>query len=721
MPLTRKLILLPLFCVVASGCVLHSPKQSKQRTNPTSPSATSCLSGTCVADYDQLREPVEPACYQPNPLAAGGIGPRSIDTMPENFWDLTLDQAVHLALQNSDVLRDLGGRVLSAPESVQTKYNPGIEYTDPFFGVEAALSAFDATLDSQFSYALNDRVFNNTTLGGGATELQQDLSSMQTELSKLAATGTLMSLRSAVAHDRNNRIGNLFGHVWESQMEAEIRQPLLQGAGLGFNRIAGPNAAPGLRFSNGVVLAQMNNDISKVDFEVGVRNLVSGVVDAYWQLYRAYHDFDAKQSTRVAAEDTWKAIQAKYERGLIGGEADKEAQARAQYYLYQDLSIEALNGSDGAVGVYEAERRLRLLMGLGVNDGNLLRPVDEVSPARVLYDWPTLSPQAIQRRAEIRKQRWVVKQEELRLVAAKNFVLPRLDATALYRLRGFGDDLAGRGDGGRFASAGRNLGNLDHQEWEFGLQFNVPIGRRRAYAGVRHAELRLCRERGVLREQELFVSHELANAIGRDEQTHASMTASYERMLAAQQRLEATEASYDADQVPLDLLLEAQERLGSARSRYYQLVAAHAIAEKNVQLSGGNLLGSFGVRLQGDCPTVFCSAPQKRRDQIDYRFQVPCRTTAGLHFQQTTSDAVSSTPLVEATRPVMNKLDAVPELRDVNELADSDLQLAPVPNEMTSPAVPLNNTMSPPTPYQSTRLPKLLDVSTSTSAAEIVR
>lgn len=587
---------------------------------------------SCVAEYDTLDQPAAPDCREFNAEALEAIGPRTVAELPDAFQDVTIEEVVAQTLQNSDVVRDLGGRILQSPESTVTRYDIGIEYADPQFGVEAALSAFDANLATQFSYEKNDRVFNNLTLGGGAQELRQDLALMQTELSKVAAAGTRMSLRSNVFHDRNNRGGNLFGHLWESQWEAEMRQPLLQGAGIAFNRIAGPNGQPGLRFSNGIVIAQLNNDMSKVDFELSIRQLISDVEDAYWQLFRAYHEYGVRQETRDAAEQTWKSVEAKYERGLSGGEADKEAQARAQFYRYQDLTMEALNGTATSPGVYEAERRLRLLMGLASRGESLLRPSSTVPEAPLVYDWPSLSAYALENRAELRKQLWKVRQEELLLVAAKNFVLPRLDATALYRLRGFGDDLFGN-DGTRFSSAARDMANLDHQEWQFGLEFNVPIGRRQAYAGVRHAELRLARERKILQEQELQVSHELANAIARSVQAHSSLEASRQRMLAAQQRAEATDASYEADKVPLDLVLDAQERLGLAESRYFEVLVNYAVADRDVRRAAGHLLPSNGVVLQGDCPETYCSKPIKKRDQIDYRCQIPRPTTAGPRVQ----------------------------------------------------------------------------------------
>ena len=615
--------------VVTNGCALHRPHD---------PALSSHLDsgGTCVTEVDTLDEPAEPACRQWNSSATDSLAPRTVDSLPDRFRDVTLEEVIQWALANSEVIRDAGGRVLSAADVATTVHDVAIDYTDPVFGVEAALSAFDANLSSQFNYQLNDRVFNNVVLGAGAQELQQDLVTYQSGVSKVAATGTRMDFRTQVSHDNNNRAGNLFGNAWQTQLEAQLRQPLLQGAGIAFNRIAGPNGRPGLRFSNGVVIAQIQNDIGKVDFELAVRGFVSDVEDAYWRLYRAYQEYGSRQSTRETAEQTWQAVLAKYDRGLAGGEADKEAQARAQYYLYADLALEALNGTASTPGVYESERQLRLLMGLPGNDGELLRPVSVVPDARMVYDWDSLSSEALVRRAELRRQISKVKQEELRLVAAKNFLLPRLDASALYRVRGFGDDLW-RDTDVRFGSAGEDYWSMDHQEWEFGLQLNVPLGQRQAYAGLRHAELRLARERAILREQELQVSHELSNAIAREAQAHSSMLIARKRLEAAQERLAASQAAWEADQVVLDLLLDAQERLGAAEARYYQVVENFAVASKNVRQAAGQLLVSNGISLQGDCPETWCSSPRKHRDAIDYRMQIPCPPSVGLHDQWSTT------------------------------------------------------------------------------------
>ena len=91
------------------------------------------------------------------------------------------------------------------------------------------------------------------------------------------------------------------------------------------------------------------------------------------------------------------------------------------------------NGSGGGTfrgggGVQVAERRLRLLMGLPPSDGRLIRPADEPILAPVAFDWHEITARRSPRRAELRRQRWVIRRRELELIASRNYLLPRLDA-----------------------------------------------------------------------------------------------------------------------------------------------------------------------------------------------------------------------------------------------------------------------------------------------------
>ncbi|MDZ7617046.1 MAG: TolC family protein, partial [Patescibacteria group bacterium] len=204
---------------------------------------------------------------------------------------------------------------------------------------------------------------------------EQDLGTFQAQLQKTAATGGTWAVRHNVAYDWNNQpvydplTGNgsrNYASDWNVNLEAEVRQPLLQGAGAQFNRIAGPGAVSGNY--NGVMIARINTDIALADFEAGVRDTVGDVENAYWELYFAYRNLDAVVAGRDSALTTWRRIHALYKIGARGGEAEKEAQAREQYFQFRNAVEQALHR------LYASESKLRYMLGLAATDGRLILP-----------------------------------------------------------------------------------------------------------------------------------------------------------------------------------------------------------------------------------------------------------------------------------------------------------------------------------------------------------
>src|SRR5262245_29870096 len=256
----------------------------------------------------------------------------ALNTPPQSFRPITLQEAVQTALAHSTVLRDVGGLVMNAPDSLRTRLGPALAELDPRFGPEAALSEFDAVLAAGTYFNKNDRAFNNAIAGLGTQFFKQDAHTYNVELRKRTATGTTIAVRDRVDYDFNNSPFNNNPNLpWVMRIEGELRQPLLQGAGVDFNRIAGPANIPG--FYNGVLISRINTDISTADFEAAVVQLVSQVENAYWELYFAYRDLDAKILARQQAFETWQQVSVLFRRGPGGQlEATAEAQAREQLY-----------------------------------------------------------------------------------------------------------------------------------------------------------------------------------------------------------------------------------------------------------------------------------------------------------------------------------------------------------------------------------------------------
>ena len=593
--------------VMLTGCAASHRQWEKTVGNET-------CEIDCIAQ--QIDNP-SPHVFQQVSMTSEPVTALSVAESDIMYVDRTLDEVLQQAMEHSTVLRDIGGVVLRFPNTVRTQYATQLFETDPQRGMEAALSAFDAQLAASSTFNNNNRIYNNSFFAGGASAFSQDLHDYQVEVSKRTATGSSLAVRGVSIYDGNNAPANTFTTAWDSWLEGEIRQPLLQGGGLEFNRIAGPGATPGVY--NGVLIAKANSDINYAEFMTSLRDYVSNVENAYWDLYLAYRELDARKKAMEKALVIWNEAKAKDAAGSF--EIAEEALARQQYYQLKADVDDALsgrllqgtqtqNGSSGgtvqiAGGVLAAERRLRLLTGLPASDGQLIRPQEEPTMANIQFEWHSCMNETVNQRPELQRQHIAVKKREMELLAAKNFLNPRLDAIGRYRWRGFGDDLIGSGTqtGSAPASAFGNLATGQQQEWTLGVELTVPIGYRKAHAAVQHAELALARERAIQKEQQREVVSNLSGAIADAVRAYQSVQNNLNQYIAAKEYLKALDTRKEnAQRDGTDRILDAQRRLVQAEIQFFRSRAEYAVSLKNVHFEKGSLLRYRDLRIAGVTP-----------------------------------------------------------------------------------------------------------------------
>ncbi len=651
----------------------------------------------------------------------GATRPFSLENRDaKEVWDLRLEEAVQIALANSKVMKSIGGTIIGPPDflvrspgAVASIYDPAVAESDPRSGVEAALAAFD----TQFRFINRWEKFteprNNISNPIFPSVRQDDQGTFQWQLSKLNATGGTTSISHSWVYLDSNSLTRAYSSDWTTALKAEVRQPLLQGFGVTFNRIAGPSNQPGVY--NGVLLARINTDIALCDFEQSVRNLVYDVETAYWEVYYAYRQLDAVIAGRDANLQNWRDANLKLEVGSFA--AHEEAQARNQYFIFRAAVERALTG------LYQAEAKLRYLMGLATSDGRLIRPIDEPTTAKVAFDWTESLSEAIARSSELREHRWLVKRRELELIAAKNFLLPRLDLVANYQWIGLGEELIeSHGGSGDFRQRGSNsyqsLTSGDFADWLVGVEFSMPLGFRREMAGVRNAQLLLARERARLQEAELEVSHQLAYAIRELESTLVQAQTNYNRRIAARDEVKAAREKYRAGvrDGTLTNVLDAERRLAEAESDYYRTLVDYNKAIAQVHYRKGSLLEYNGVYLsEGPWPAkAYFDARRRARQRdasmyLDYGFAMPGPVSRGAIQQQVGQGGdFHPTPAHPGT-------DGTPVFEDgaIEMLPPGEPGLIEVPSDSgsrsstgkrTAPeAAPVPNMPAPPRPDDSTQ------------------
>ncbi|MEM0927400.1 MAG: TolC family protein, partial [Planctomycetota bacterium] len=402
------------------------------------------------------------------PETTQALPPLTVANHDYEFWDLSLEQCVQMALHNAKYLITTGGTaetrqnvasqfVSGSPAQFGSVFDVALQQTttqsiplttdgngnrllprgavraNQIGGVEDALAEFDTVTSGFLDFSNTDRPQNVSVVNPESQFIRNYNNNQQLAISKRLASGGVATLRQQLQYSRNET-GNIVPRAaisdYTTIIEAQVQHPLMRNRGTYINRIP-------------VMLASMNEDISIATFESQVRNLVRDVEVAYWDLYLAYRAVSAAAIARDSAQATALFTKLTFEKGT--GSIQEKSQAVAQYFNLQRRLTAALSGSNlpgnDPFGVYGRERILREKLGLTATDARLIRPITEPTQARVEFDWDQSVAEMLYLSPEIRARKYELKQAELELALAKNQVLPEVNLSLLYRWVGLGDTL----------------------------------------------------------------------------------------------------------------------------------------------------------------------------------------------------------------------------------------------------------------------------------------
>ncbi len=552
-----------------------------------------------------------------------------IDPDFSSFYDLTLEDCVSIALQNSKVLRGYGTPSLqgtrvapgqdtlaNGPAAAGTVYNVAVRESEPGFigipgqisspatittntalegniGVEAALADFDAQFTTTALWQKSDEPRNATPiLQNGQPNpfdpqvFQQDGVQWNSEIAKKTANGTQIFFRQTNLYTNNNipLVGDggfqVLDSWYRTAFEVEFRQPLLRGRGAFIQRMP-------------VVISRIGSDQELANLEAQLQNMVTNIEIRYWELYCAYRNLEASKTGRNAALETWRIVKDRYDEGADVN-IQQVAQASGQYHFFNSQVTDALNN------VLTAEGNLRYLLGIAATDGRVIRPIDEAMMAPVEFDWCSSLCEALTYRPELRQERWEIKKRELALAYSKNGLLPELNVTALYRWLGLGNKY-GTSQNPNLPFPDPTSGALnelyrgDFQELQLGGEYRMPIGFRRELANVRNAQLKLAREIARLEDMELDVSRELSEAMRALAANLRIMHSSFNNWKDTQIEEDHFLELKDAGVETLDVALDAQRRRAQAEQSFYNALCEYNKVISLVHRRKGTILVYNGI------------------------------------------------------------------------------------------------------------------------------
>lgn len=327
--------------------------------------------------------------------------------------------------------------------------------------------------------------------------------------------------------------------------------------------------------ANGLLLLapHSTDEVNDLDFRAAAEFTIRNVEDAYWNTWQALRNVEALRAGRDRALETWRYVNALQRVGETGGDAEKEAQARSQYYLFRSQVETAL------ANFYRVENRLRYLMGLASSDARRIRPTDEPTTAQIHFDWATVNKEALSNRVEVLKQKLQVNKRQLQLDAAQNKLAERQQKQTKTQEVDFG-------------------GQAEGHAWEQSLDFSMTIGEKRLHARIRHDKLLLARELAIQKDLELQVSHQLGDALRDVELTYDLSQTNQNRLVAAREERTSVGTVFRTGRASLDLLLDSQRRTVEAERAYNKARVDYIRSLSRVHARKGTLLTRLGISIK---------------------------------------------------------------------------------------------------------------------------
>ncbi|HWE39249.1 MAG TPA: TolC family protein [Isosphaeraceae bacterium] len=599
-------------------------------------------------------------------------------------WPLTLQDAIRIGLDNSEVVRVISLGAQGIPVggfeptpiataaggalgqgNLTTVYDPAIQETQ----IALALAKFDAQLTSSATWGRSEQPFNNAIQAGTFSTaavkypviFDQQTEAFTNQVQKLTGTGGLVTL----AHNMNflgtNSPTNVFQGAWTTATQLQFVQPLLGATQSPNGQVTQYSGLEANRAQ--IVIARLNADTAVWTFKAAVQEEVRSIEQQYWALAQQHVQLWSRETAVQLGEEVLRREQARLEAGT--GAIPSVAAARQQLEQFRLDLVTATSD------VITTERQLRNILGLKPTDNRRIIPVTEPTEARLEPNWEVSLSQMISFQPDIVRNTLLVRLNELQLLLARNQLLPALNFQALYQWNGFGhllDQAESVGTGAAIkaidpliqlqqrASGLNGQPGYFHnfQTYQVGFTLQIPLGFRAALANVRQQQLNLLRQRAILQQVVHQTTHALARFFLEVDANYKQFKTAGRLRDAAQQNLEAQQAFYEQGTITIDQYLNALNTWSRAVALEAQYKTSYNISIAALEEAKGTLLAYDNIAVaEGPQPR---KAYIQARDQQAGHFQVPFRPNGNLHPLPPASGPVAD-PVIPQPSPGLRPLD----------------------------------------------------------------
>ena len=491
-------------------------------------------------------------------------------TIPEdNRVELPLKSVILLALKNN---------LQIAFESLK----PGLSETD-IMGEE---SFYDPNVSLQYSKTRDVNQVGNFLSGAGNDTVYTESHDLELGVTKNFVTGTSAELKWAGNDSTSDFLFQTLNPQYKSELNISLTQPLLRDFGIAVGKSM-------------IKIANLNFKISKSQFKGSVIDILYQIEEYYWNLFFQLEDLEAREKSLKLAEDLLRQHKIKIEAGTLAPveiyQAEAEVAERKQdLIIARDLVRDTEDKLKSALNFYEQERYWDLV----------IIPADEPRSEVIKEDLREGIKEAFAYRPDYTQAKLDIESKNIMVKYTKNQVLPRVDLLGTIGTMGLGgrtnQEATDFGGGGgavtdpwarHWDDVADSMASGDFYNYMVGLKIEFPLGNKYAKSQYSRAKIQAAQAVTYLKDVENIVINEVREAVRQIDTDQQNIEAAKARLRLSKEKLKAEDKKYEVGLSTTHDLLEFQDDLARAASRF-------ALARANYEKSLANLARVKGVLLE---------------------------------------------------------------------------------------------------------------------------
>ena len=365
------------------------------------------------------------------------------------------------------------------------------------------------------------------------------------------------------------------GSIHTSDLRFSFSQPLLRRGGWRAN-------------THPIRVARLNQQQSEALAKLEIITVLAAVDRVYWLLYASREELAVrKQEHELAKEQLARA-----RRQVNAGSKPEVEILRAELGVAE--SLEKIILADNAVSNRQRDlKRLLQKPGLEMQTPTMIIPATPPSIDRYDLDACRLVQLAMENRMELLELQLQLAIEASTIDLRRNQKLPLLALGYTYNVNGLGDT---HGDAVEMMHDKRFEGHF------LGLQLEIPLGNQAARSRLRAALAQRIQTLARRDRRQAVIAQEVYNTVDQ-------LTATWQRIQAAEQRVIHAERVARAEQRQFDQGLrtstevrQAQASLADAQSSKLRALVEYQIAQIDLAVASGTLLGADRIRREPVVP-----------------------------------------------------------------------------------------------------------------------